>query len=134
MKSLIHAVFGKLILGTLFVLTLATAHAQVQVNNPKETAVAVKYLGTEEDMLVFNVSNPNPGGNKFQLTIKDQNGTALYRDFFSERSFYRQFKLPKTDKDKVVFVFRNNAGADIVKTFEVNVNSRYVREVAVKKL
>jgi hypothetical protein len=134
MKSLIHVVFGKLLLVTAALLILGTVYAQNPGDQSKETAAAVKYLGSDEDMIVFNVSYPNPDGNKFQIIIKDQDGTQLYQHFFSERSFYRQFRLPKADEDRIVFVIRDNAGEDIVKTFEVNVNSRYVREVAVKKL
>ncbi|HXB94259.1 MAG TPA: hypothetical protein VNU70_03835 [Puia sp.] len=136
MKSLIHAVFGRLITGIFFTLTLATAHAQrvIPGDGQHESAATVKYLGTEEDMIVFNVSYPNPEGNKFQVTIKDQDGSIIYRDYFSERSFYRQFRLPKADKDRIVFIFHQNEAADVVKTFEINVNSRYVREVAIRKL
>jgi len=85
-------------------------------------------------MIVFNVSYDNPQGGKFLVTIKDQDGNQLYQRFYSDKSFYKQFKLPKTDKDKVVFIFRNGQEAPIVKTFAVNVNSRFVQEVAVKKV
>ena len=135
MKSQIHAVFGKLILGAFFLLTFAMADAQgIQSGaQPKDTA-AVSYLGSDEDMIVFNVSYPNPEGNKFQVIIRDQDGAQLYHDYFSARSFYRQFRLPKGDKQKIAFVIRDKSGAETVKTFEVNVNSRYIREVAVKKI
>lgn len=136
MKSLFTAVFGKLILGTIFLLTLVTANAQSAGpgSGSNENAAAVKYLGTQDDMLVFNVSYSNPEGGKFLVTVKDQDGTQLYQGIFSERSFYKQFRLPKTDKDRIVFVIHDYRDADIVKTFDVSVNSRFIREVAVKRL
>lgn len=135
MKSLFKAVFGKLILGTTFVMTFAAAHAQEASSRDGQNEQAtVKYLGTQEDMIVFNVSYSNPEGNKFQLTIRDQDGSPLYQNTFSDKSFYKQFRLPKTDKDRLVFVFHNIHDADVVKTFEINVNSRFVHEVAIKKL
>jgi hypothetical protein len=135
MKSLFNAVFGRFALGTMFVLTLATAHAQsAAVGDVRNEQVTVKYLGTQEDMVVFNVSCPNPEGSRFQLIIKDQDGALLYQNTFSDKSFYKQFRLPKTDKDRVVFIFRNNHDADLVKAFDINVSSRFVREVAIKKL
>jgi hypothetical protein len=124
MKSLFNAVFGRIVLGATFVMTLATAHAQS----------SVKYLGTQDDMIVFNVSCANPDGSKFQLTIKDQDGTPLYQNTFNDKAFYKQFRLPKTDKDRIIFVFHNTHDADLVKAFDVNVNSRFVHEVAIKKL
>ena len=135
MKSLFNAVFGRIILGTAFVLTLATAHAQSTASEDTQTDKAsVKYLGTQEDMIVFNVSFPNPEGTRFQLIVKDQDGSTLYQNAFNEKAFYKQFRLPKTDKDRVVFVFHKDTEADVVRTFEVNVNSRFVHEVAIKKL
>jgi hypothetical protein len=136
MKSSISAVFGKLTFGTLFLLSVATAHAQSTASGagPTDNAATVKYLGTQDDMIVFNVAYDNPQGSKFLVTIKDQDGNQLYQRFYSDKSFYKQFRLPKTDKDKVVFIVRKGQEAPLVKTFAVNVNSRFVQEVAVKKV
>ena len=135
MKSQFTAVFGKLILGTCLVLAAATVQAQSTVTGAGQTENAiVKYLGMQDEMIVFNVSYTNPEGSKFQLTVKDQDGAQLYQNIFSEKSFYKQFRLPKGEKDRIVFIIRNGKDADVVKTFEINVNSRFVQEVAVKKL
>jgi len=135
MKSLFNAVFGRFVLGATFVMTLATAHAQsTAAGDGRNEQATVKYLGTQEDMVLFNVSYANPDGNRFLLTIKDEDGTMVYQNTFTDKSFYKQFRLPKTDKDRIVFIFHNNRDADVVKTFEVNVNSRFVNAVAIKKI
>jgi hypothetical protein len=137
MKPQLKAVIGKVALGASLLFTLVTAKAQtvtsVPVDSQSENAT-VKYLGTQDDMVVFNVSYSNPDGSKFVLLVKDQDGSPIYSNSFTDKSFYRQFRLPKTDKDRIVFVFRDGHNADVVKTFEVNVNSRFVREVAIKKV
>jgi hypothetical protein len=134
MKPLFH-VSNKLLLAAIFVLTLATAHAQsAEPGEGQNVAANVKYLGTQDDMIVFNVSYPNPEGTKFMLAIKDQDGSTIYQNTFSDKVFYKQFMLPKADKDRVVFIFHNGHDADFVKEFEVNVNSRFIREVAIKKV
>ena len=135
MKPRLKTVTGKLIIGTFFVLSLATARAQTvsTVDGQSDNAI-VKYLGTQDDMVVFNVSYSNPDGSKFTLIVKDQDGQPLYSNSFSDKSFCKQFRLPKTDKDRIVFVFRDGHDADVVKAFEINVNSRFVREVAIKKV
>ena len=136
MKQSISAFFGKLTFGTLFLLSVAAANAQSTASGagPTDNAAIVKYLGTQDDMIVFNVAYDNPQGSKFLVTIKDQDGNQLYQRFYSDKSFYKQFKLAKTDKDKVVFIFRNGEEEPIVKTFAVNVSSRFVQEVAIKKV
>jgi hypothetical protein len=142
MKSLSNAFVSKLTFGALFFLSVATAHAQSTASGvstasgagQSENAATVTYLGTQDDMLIFNVSYDNPQGNRFLVTVKDQDGTQLYQNPFRDKAFYKQFKLPKSDRDKIVFVIRNGEQAPIVKTFSVNVNSHFVQEVAVKKL
>jgi hypothetical protein len=135
MKSLCNA-FVRLSFGLILVLTAGTANAQSSgsgVAAGVDSAV-VKYLGAQDDMLIFNVSYANPQGSKFVVTILDQNGNQLYQDVFADLTFYRQFKLPKTDKDLITFVFRNGQNAPVEKRFAVNVNSHFVQEIAIKKL
>jgi len=100
----------------------------------KEPVATVKCLGIQEDMVVFNVSYPNPDGSKFSLTVKDQDGTQLYQNVFSDKEFYKQFRLPKMDKSKISFVIRNGKEAELVRSFEINVNSRFVEDIAIKKI
>ena len=132
MKSQFIASFGKFFLAGSFLLIISSAHAQ-STERTDETAT-VMYLGAQDDMLVFNVSYDNPAGGKIQILIKDQDGSTVYQNAFTEKTIYKQFRLPKSDRARVVFVIRDFRDADIVKTFDINVNSRVVREVAVKKM
>jgi hypothetical protein len=144
MKSLFHASIGRLIFGISLLFTVATANAQSGLTVNVQSGIGaqaagtdpamVSYLGAQEDMLVFNVGYSNPKGNKFVVAIKDQDGNLLFQDVFKDKSFYKQFKLPKTDKDRIAFVFSNGQDAPVVKTFAVNVTSHLVQEVAIKKL
>lgn len=135
MKSLCNA-FVRLNFGLILLLSVATANAQPRVPGAAAGAdpVVVKYLGAQDDMLIFNVAYANPLGNKVVVTILDQNGNQLYQDVFKDKTFYKQFKLPKTDKDLITFVIRNGQDVPVEKKFAVNVDSHVVREVAIKKL
>ncbi|HWK06295.1 MAG TPA: hypothetical protein VNS58_21800 [Puia sp.] len=127
---------GKLIPAILFLLVAATTQAQSvsATTLPKEDSSLVKYLGTQDDLILFNVAYKNPQGAPFSLVVKDQDGTELYKNAWSEKNFSRQFRLPKADRSRITFIIRNGKEAAIVKTFEINVNSRYVQDIAVKKL
>jgi hypothetical protein len=145
MKSLFHASIGRLTLGIILLFAVGSANAQsgapqasAQTNAPGQDAqtdhAVVRFLGPQDGMLVFNVSYNNPKGTRFVVAIKDQDGNQLYQDVFKDKSFYKQFKLPRVDKDRIVFEFSNGREAPVVKTFAVNINSRLVQEVAIKKL
>jgi hypothetical protein len=136
MKQHFIAAFGKLIPGIFFLLVATATQAQsISANNSKkEDSAQVKYLGAQDDLVLFNVTNPNPEGAAFSLVVKDQDGTELYKNAYSEKNFYKQIRLPREDRSRIIFIIRNNKEADIVKTFQINVNSRYVEDVAVKKL
>jgi len=135
MKSLSFAVFGKILFGVCFVLAAATVSAQTTATGAGQTDNAtIKFLGLQDDLIVFTVSYANPDGGKFQVIVKDQDGTQLYQNVFSDKAFYKQFRLPRADRDRLVFILRNGRDADVVKTFEVNVNSRVTQEVSVRKL
>lgn len=136
MKSLFNAFSGRLTFGIILLLTVAAVNAQTAGSGttPGTEPAVVKYQGAQDDMLIFNVSYTNPQGNKFVVTILDQNGNQLYQDVFKDKTFFKQFKLPKTDKDLITFVIRNGQEAPVEKRFAVNVSSRFVQEVAIKKL
>jgi hypothetical protein len=140
MKSLSTTVVSKISFAAFFIFSAATARAQSTGSgagpgdSSAEKAAVVKYLGIQDDMLIFNVSYNNPEGNKFLLAVKDQDGNQLYQDLFRDKMFYKQFKLPKSDKERVVFVIRDGLQKPIVKTFDINIDSHLVQDVAIKKL
>jgi hypothetical protein len=136
MKSLFNAAIGRLSLGVILLLTIGTASAQTGASDSAMSAdpAVVRYLGVQDDMLIFNVSYNNPQGGKFLVQVLDQDGNQLFQDIFRDKAFYRQFRLPKVDKDQITFVIRKGQDAPVEKRFAVNISSRLVQEVAIKKL
>lgn len=109
------------------------AGTEMTDSSKAEGPVAIKYLGTVADLLSFQVAYQNPEGQKFSIIVKDQDGVQLYQGIFTEKSFFKQFRLPRTDKNKISFIIRNYRSTDISRSFLINVNSRFVEEVAIKK-
>jgi hypothetical protein len=127
------AFLSKVSLAAAFALTFSAAKAQTADPGDNDNA-AIRYLGTQDDKLVFDLAYTSPAGDRFYVIIKDQDGDVLYQNLFNERSIHKQFLLPKPEKDRVIFVIRDFRDADIIKAFDVNVNRRIVREVAVRKV
>ena len=96
-KSLIRKFF--LVQGSTVLLLLAFAfsgQAQTVSNLPApSTAVSVKFLGEEHDMMVFSVHFTNKNESKYNVSIHNNAGDVLFRDVFQVRSFDKKFKVPK---------------------------------------
>lgn len=136
MNATLTAGLSKLTFGTLFFLAVVTVQAQspASVAGDKQDSALVKYMGEQDDMIVFNVAYKNPGGAPFDVIIKDQDLATIYQGTFRDKDFYKQFRLPRADRNKITFLIRNFKNADMAKTFEININSRYIQDVAVRKL
>lgn len=135
MNATLTSAFCKLSFGTLFFIAVAAqAQSSAPTGGGKEDSTLVKYLGTRDDMMLFNVAYKNPTGASFNVIIKDQDHNQLYLGTFKDKDFYKQFKLPRMEKDKITFIIHNVKDGDMVKTFEININSRFIADVAVKKL
>jgi hypothetical protein len=146
MNTQLTSVLSKLIFGTLLFLAVAPANAQspfsvvaavrpsASVAGDKDSMAMVKYLGLQDDMIIFNISYKNPGGAAFSVVVQDEEGSQLYQSVFKEKDFSKQFRLPRTDRSKVVFIIRDLKATELARVFEINVNSHYIDEVAVKKV
>ena len=64
MYAKLNAALGKLIFGTLFLLVVVTTQAQTSApaGGENHDSTLVKYLGAQDDMIVFNVAYKNPEG------------------------------------------------------------------------
>jgi hypothetical protein len=136
MKKQIISAFSKFTLGVLLITSVAAVQAQSPAHEPgeNEKSAIIKYLGAQDDMMLFKVSYKNPTGEKFSVLVKDQDGSLLFQSAYTDKTFDKKFKLPRTDKNKISFVIRNYKDADIAKNFEINVNSLFIEDVAVKRV
>ena len=81
--------------------------------------VSVKYVGTTDNKVVFQVAFENPTGEKFSLIIKNDNGDVVYHQQFNETHFAKNVYFENTDTDITpTFVIRN-ANNEIVRQFRV---------------
>jgi hypothetical protein len=130
MKKMIMTTIAKFTAAGLLLVTVATTQAQTTTNASTENNTTVKYLGTQDDMILFNVSVANPQGNKFSVIVSDNDGNQLFQEVYNDRKFDKRFRLPKTETGKLTFVVRNFKDAsDDVHSFEVS--DRVVEDIVV---
>ena len=121
---------AKLTAAALLLLTVATTQAQTTTNASADKNTTVKYVGTQDDVILFNVSVENPNGNKFSVIVTDNEGNQIFQEVYSDKKFDKRFRLPSSETGKLTFVVRNFKDAsDDVHAFEVS--NHVVQDVVV---
>jgi len=127
---------GKLALATCIMTASFSAGAQTtQVKQEIKAAaaapVSVKYLGSHDDYLSFLVKYDNVAGDRFDVSLREHDGSVLYKGVFTDKNFQKTFVIPKPDRGTVTFIIRN------LRTNEVNsfeANTKLVEEMVVKQV
>ena len=94
------------------------------INNKKasltDEQVSVKYLGTNDNNVIFKVEFENPTAEKFWLIIKNDAGDVVYHQQFSDVHFSKSVFFENTDSEiHPTFVIRNGNN-EIVRQFVVS--------------
>jgi hypothetical protein len=91
-----------------------------KVSSLTDAQVSVKYVGTSNNQVVFQVVFDNPTGEKFALIIKNDAGDVVYHQQFSETHFAKNVYFENTDNEiQPTFIVRAASGSDIVRHFQV---------------
>lgn len=121
MKAVIKVVAVAL---TAFVVIVSNPVASLANGGSRKTTlndeqVSVKYVGTDNNQVVFQVQFENPTGEKFSLIIKNDNGDVVYHQAFNETHFAKNVYFENTDTEiEPTFIIRN-ANNEIVRQFHV---------------
>lgn len=142
MRVVNTAVFNKFFKSAAVVLMLTGAYAEIQAR-PVFTPIhntgsgigktVVSHLSSNDQSMLFEVKVENAAGEKFTITVRDDDNNTLYRGTFSEKDFRKKFVLPKADSHKITFHIKSNSG-NKTESFEINSHSHFVEEVVVKRV
>jgi len=89
----INPAIAKLTLAVIFMVTLVSVQGQASISMPMEKNVEIKYLGTNDGSMFFNVVYDNPNGNKFAVIVFDKEDTQLYQEFYSDKKFDKKIQI-----------------------------------------
>ena len=121
-----------------FLALMLTVNAQAiaQPFDPIVKAATVKHISTTDAKIIFQVSLENEAGERFGVSIKDEQGNTIFQDVYSEKKFDKKFLLDKSDNiGKLTFIVRSLKDNQ-TQVFEVNTTTRLIEnvDVTVKKL
>lgn len=63
---------------------------------PAENTSSVKFAGTENNSLLFNVKINNAAGEKFTLVVTNEDGEIVFIKGYADKNFTKQIKLMQT--------------------------------------
>jgi hypothetical protein len=117
------------------VLLIISPVASTQEVAPEESssALRVKFLGGDNEVLFFDVKYDNKAGHTFRLSVLDETGEACFQENYSARDFEKKIKIPRlTDTDYVIFLVRS-AKENIQLSYKVKVTTKVVDETVFLK-
>ena len=125
-------IFRTLSLSALIFSSVCAYSQSVTSGDETSKNAVIRYLGSDEEMFIFNVQYNNVLGDKFILEINDNSGNALFRSIYSDRVFYKKFKIPK-EIGKLNFTIKNIKDKSKY-TFLVDSNIRTYEDVVISRV
>lgn len=117
-----------------FIATASLTSAQAQ-NTTASSAPEIKYIGTMDDKLVFQVEYDNQFQEGFSVEITDQQGYQFYFSKFNDKTFKKRYAIDKAElgSNSISFKVATKTTAK-EQVFDVNASFRVIEEVSVVKL
>ena len=94
----------------------------------------VKHIESDESKLLFQISLNNESGEKFIVSIKDEDGTLLFKELYSDKKFVKKFEVPETENTGKIIVMIRSLENNQSQVFEINSTTRVYQDVVVSKL
>ena len=130
---------GSILAAALFLSSQSKVYANN--NNPRNFTAektnenaSIKYVGNNQDNLLFNVKYNNVSGETFTLSVYDESGELIYSTVSKVKEFSKTYALPKAvDASKITFSIRSGK-TNYRQSFDVNINTSVVENVVVSKI
>jgi hypothetical protein len=104
--------------------------------DPIVKAASIKHISTTNDKVIFQLSLDNEAGERFSVSIRDNDGNTLFQDYYSDKKFDKKYVFAKSeDLSKLTFIIRSLKD-NATQVFEVNTVPRVVEnyDVSIRKL
>jgi hypothetical protein len=103
-----------------------------EITRSSEEQVTVQYIGKEENSFLFQVKFDNVSNQRFSVIVKNEAGTVIYHEQFTDAHFSKSFRLVNEGGEmRPTFVVRSGK-QQVERSFEVN--TKTIESVEVTKL
>jgi len=102
------------------------------IDSSKTNKLEVKYLGSQNDNLIFDVHYNNLKGTSFAFVVKDEDGDVLFEKEYNNKQFHKKVELARIDDLKKLSFSIVSYGDNLVQTKDIMIKTRFVEDVLVK--
>lgn len=113
--------------------TMANTGHTIEIVSNENTA-SVKFTGSADDALFFDVNVKNPNADKFTLIIQAEDGTVLYSKDYTDVTFAKKVKILKTDEINRYNITIRSSNKALENNFSISTVSKTIDDVVVTKL
>ena len=92
----------------------------------------VRYLGSNNSNLEFDIHYNNLKGGTFYFLVKDEEGEVLFEKEYNSKQFHKKVQLAKVDDLRKLSFSIVSAKENTVQTKEVVIKSEFLEDVLVK--
>lgn len=134
-NSLMRKAFARtMVVCALVVITFPLA-ADAQKFTIEKNSPEIKYLGTVQDRLLFQIDMENVPNSPLYVTIKDEEGNVLFAEKVRDANFSRKFAFDKGEFEgkRVSFIVQGVNGKS-TQTVQVATRTRMVEDVVITRL
>lgn len=133
-SNFLSRAFAGALVACALVVTSFSSVANAQQFSTTTDHPEIKYLGTVEDKLVFQIDLKSVSA-KQSVSIRDEQGNTLYTERIDGTTFSRKFAFEKEEFEgkKVSFVIHGGK-ASSAQTFQVARNWRTIEDLVITKL
>ncbi|ULQ50695.1 hypothetical protein [Flavihumibacter fluvii] len=140
MKSVntkLKAMLSVAAVAAVMVLSTGTANANNEKTGVERSVipVEVKYIGSQNEQPVLEVSLDNAAGEEFKVTLRDENGELLYSGSFTNKKIVKRFQFDNgSDNPMRILLTVSTKKLSQTETFEISKNRQVIEDVVIEKL
>ena len=129
---------GNILAAALFFSMQASAASTVKYNEVDKSIdsiknkLEVKYLGTNNSNLEFDIHYNNLKGTSFYFQVKDEDGDVLFEKEYNNKQFHKKVQLAKVDDLKKLSFSIVTDRENILQTKEVIIKTEFLEDVLVR--
>ncbi len=125
--------FSRILLTAFFLASVLThARAASPADSTVDNNGIIRYIGQDEEMLMFEVNYSNVSGDRFMLEITEGPQNVLFKEITGNRKYFKMFRIPK-EFENIRFVIRDMKD-NSKKAYLVNTNSRLYYDVVINRV